>query len=212
MIQTQDFDSFLVLDFEATCDRPVQLQTQEIIEFPVIKLNGQTFEIESVFQTYVKPSVNPVLTPFCTQLTGIMQETVDNGVPFETALQMFIEWMRAQNLIAPDSYEPLSRFAFITFGNWDLQKMLVDQCNLIGTLPPEFMQSWINLKKSFAKMNNFWPNSLSDAMNALRLPITGRLHSGVDDCENIAAAAKKLAESGHVFKITNKIRVKNSNF
>lgn len=69
----QRYHYFLVLDFEATCDKP-QIHPQEIIEFPILKLNGRTMEIESTFHTYVQPVVHPQLTPFCTELTGIIQE------------------------------------------------------------------------------------------------------------------------------------------
>ncbi|XP_020934000.1 ERI1 exoribonuclease 3-like isoform X3 [Sus scrofa] len=50
----QRYHYFLVLDFE------------EIIEFPILKLNGWTMEIESTFHVYVRPVVHPQLTPFCT--------------------------------------------------------------------------------------------------------------------------------------------------
>ena len=46
---------------------------QEIIEFPCIKINADTCEIEDVFHQYIQPKEIPVITPFCTELTGIMQ-------------------------------------------------------------------------------------------------------------------------------------------
>ncbi|VEL34126.1 unnamed protein product [Protopolystoma xenopodis] len=62
----------------------------EIIEFPVVKLNLETLHTDSVFHTYVLPRVNPVLTQFCTELTGIRQEMID-GKPFlEDALILLI--------------------------------------------------------------------------------------------------------------------------
>ena len=44
------------------------LPFQEIIEFPILKLNGRTMEIESTFHMYVQPVVHPQLTPFCTEV------------------------------------------------------------------------------------------------------------------------------------------------
>ena len=38
-ISPQQFDHFLVLDFEATCERDTKLRPQEIIEFPCLKVN-----------------------------------------------------------------------------------------------------------------------------------------------------------------------------
>ena len=38
-ISPQQFDYFLVMDFEATCERDTKLKPQEIIEFPCLKVN-----------------------------------------------------------------------------------------------------------------------------------------------------------------------------
>ncbi len=35
----QDFDYFLVLDFEATCIKDMRINPQEIIEFPCLKVH-----------------------------------------------------------------------------------------------------------------------------------------------------------------------------
>jgi len=71
--QSTDFDNFIVLDFEATCDQGGNFKPQEIIEFPSVLLDGRTLQSISEFQYFVKPTVNPQLTPFCTELTGITQ-------------------------------------------------------------------------------------------------------------------------------------------
>ena len=54
---TQNFDYFLVLDFEANGDHKI-IKPMEIIEFPVLKISGKTFETEAVFHYYVEPAVN----------------------------------------------------------------------------------------------------------------------------------------------------------
>ena len=87
------FDYLLVLDFEATCDKEGQLYPQvgighelfqicvseaeyllqEIIEFPVLKVDTKCFNIQSQFHRYVKPEIHPELSSFCSNLTGIIQ-------------------------------------------------------------------------------------------------------------------------------------------
>ena len=74
-VQPQKFDYLLILDFEATCgtkgDEP---KPQEIIEFPCALLNvNRGFEVEAIFHKYVRPIKNPLLSAFCTELTGINQ-------------------------------------------------------------------------------------------------------------------------------------------
>ena len=63
----------LVLDFEATCDSPVQTSPQEIIEFPTVVIDTSTGRIVDEFRAHVTPVVHPVISPFCTELTGIDQ-------------------------------------------------------------------------------------------------------------------------------------------
>ena len=42
-------------------------------------VDTETHEVVDIFQTYVKPTIDPELTEFCTELTGITQEQVDGG-------------------------------------------------------------------------------------------------------------------------------------
>ena len=45
----------------------------EVIEFPTVLLDAASLEVVDEFRVYVRPVRNPVLTPFCTSLTGIEQ-------------------------------------------------------------------------------------------------------------------------------------------
>ncbi|XP_075527466.1 snipper isoform X7 [Dermacentor variabilis] len=83
----QAFDYFLLLDFEATCSAEKGVPTpQEIIEFPVLKVNGRTFETEATFHTYVQPQAHPQLTAFCIEaslavcLPGHTSATIHDSV------------------------------------------------------------------------------------------------------------------------------------
>jgi len=46
-----------------------------------------------VFHQYVKPKLNPKLTPFCTQLTGITQNQVDAAKHLEEVLSDLDKWI-----------------------------------------------------------------------------------------------------------------------
>lgn len=74
----QDFQYFVVIDFEATCDKEKVPKPQEIIEFPSVVVNSRTGQLEDSFQTYVRPVCHPILTDFCKDLTGIRQNQVIN--------------------------------------------------------------------------------------------------------------------------------------
>ena len=44
-----------------------------LVEFPAVLLNTSTGAVESEFHTYVQPQEHPILSEFCTELTGISQ-------------------------------------------------------------------------------------------------------------------------------------------
>ncbi|XP_067893123.1 ERI1 exoribonuclease 3-like isoform X2 [Heterodontus francisci] len=193
----QTYHNFMVLDFEATCDKQL-IKPQEIIEFPVLKLHGRTLEIESVFHTYVQPVVHSELTPFCTELTGIVQSMVDGKPTFQEALQMVDDWMRKEGLL-----DPKVNSIFVTCGDWDLKTMLPGQCQYLGLPVPDYFKKWINLKKAYSfAMGSYPKNGLPFMIKGLNLQHIGKLHSGIDDCKNIANIMKELARRGFTFKQT----------
>lgn len=198
-VKEQPFDYFLVLDFEATCSREKPPpHPQEIIEFPVLKVNGRSFQVESTFHQYVQPRVHRELSSFCTELTGIIQDMVDEQPFLEEVLEKFHQWMCSEGLLGP----PEKRVAFVTFGDWDLQKMLPSQCSYFKIPVPEYLTSWINLKKAFVEATGHWPKTLPETLEYCRLEQVGRHHSGIDDCRNITSVLRWLAEKGHIFRIT----------
>lgn len=73
----QEFQYFVVIDFEATCDRDRNPHPQEIIEFPSVLVNSSTGQLEDCFQIYVQPTYNRHLSDFCKELTGIQQNQVN---------------------------------------------------------------------------------------------------------------------------------------
>ncbi|WVZ63036.1 hypothetical protein U9M48_012710 [Paspalum notatum var. saurae] len=46
------FDYYVVVDFEATCEKDSQIYPQEVIEFPAVLVHGVTGELVSAFRTY----------------------------------------------------------------------------------------------------------------------------------------------------------------
>ncbi|XP_072130744.1 ERI1 exoribonuclease 3-like [Mobula birostris] len=193
----QTYHNFLVLDFEATCDEQL-INPQEIIEFPILKLHGRTLEIESTFHTYVQPIVHPKLTSFCTKLTGIEQSMVDGKPTLPEVLQMVDDWMRDNGLL-----DPKVNSIFVTCGDWDLKTMLPGQCQYLGLPVPDYFKKWINLKKAYSfAMGKYPKNGLPFMISGLNLQHIGKLHSGIDDCKNIANIMKELARRGFTFKQT----------
>lgn len=90
----QPFDYYLVFDAEATCDKDSGFDYEnEIIEFPVILIQGKEMKIIDEFHRFCRPTIHPKLSEFCSSLTGIGQETVDAADPFPVVWKDFIEWL-----------------------------------------------------------------------------------------------------------------------
>lgn len=120
-----EHDYFIVLDFEATCELDKSKQwPQEIIEFPSVVVDVATNKVVGKFQEYVKPVHRPVLSEFCTSLTGITQNTVDNAKDFASVFEAYQQWL--SELVKEKT------FMFITCGDWDLKTML-----------PRFVESYL---------------------------------------------------------------------
>ncbi|MCL4152105.1 UNVERIFIED_CONTAM: hypothetical protein GTU68_038341, partial [Idotea baltica] len=140
----QKFDYFLVLDFEATCLEKQVIRPQEIIEFPVIAINSKTLQAETEFRRFVKPFFHPQLSKFCTSLTGITQDQVENAKPFKYVLNEFDSWLGQNGFLNGEK-----TFTFVTCGNWDLQFMLPHQCRLLKIPVQQYFKDWIDLKTAF---------------------------------------------------------------
>lgn len=185
----------IVVDFEATCDEPINPDPQEIVEFPALAMDVATGVLSAEFHTYVRPVAHPQLTKFCTQLTGIQQSQVDRGSPFPVVLNQFEEWL---------GKEVSEEFLLVTCGDWDLGSLLPRQCEQHGIEIPSWATRWANLKRVF--VSNYpqaaHQTSLDAMVKAMGLRWIGRAHSGIDDSRNIALVVRKMLAAGIVIEDT----------
>lgn len=199
----------IVLDFEATCEdsasgRPAP-SPQEIIEFPSVVVDLQSGGLVSEFQAYVRPTHHPALTPFCTELTGISQKVTDAADTFPGVLQRWAAWVEGQGLDAVGAGgRPIA--CLVTCGDWDLRKCLPAQAKAVDPpidlyfgegLPTHLFSRWINLKTAFKAAYGSAPRGMVGMLEELGLPLTGRHHSGIDDCRNLAAIVLRMLQDGH---------------
>src|SRR5689334_5093996 len=110
-------DHYLIVDLEATCsdDGTVPRHEMEIIEIGAVMQNARTFEVESEFQTFVRPVRHSELTEFCTELTGITDNDLGGAPGFRDAIEAMKEWMYAFG----DSL-------FCSWGDYDRNQFLQD--------------------------------------------------------------------------------------
>ncbi|CAM8966747.1 unnamed protein product [Rhodiola kirilowii] len=194
--QFQEFQYFVVIDFEATCDKDQIPHPQEIIEFPSVIVNGMTGQLEAHFQTYVRPTCNKHLTDFCKDLTGIQQTQVDKGVTLSEALSMHDEWLQQLGI-------KNSKFAVVTWSNWDCRIMLESECQFKKILKPTYFNQWINLRVPFRQIFGNVRCNLKEAVEMAGLVWQGRAHCGLDDAKNTARLLTYFMQIGFKLSITN---------
>ncbi|KAJ1693355.1 hypothetical protein LUZ63_010053 [Rhynchospora breviuscula] len=192
----QEFQYFVVIDFEATCDKDRNPHPQEIIEFPSVLVNSATGQLEASFQTYVRPTYNQHLTEFCKELTGIQQIQVDRGVPLSEALLMHDKWLEDKGI-------KHKNFAVVTWSNWDCRIMLESECKFKHIRKPPYFNRWINLKVPFMEVFGGIRCNLKEAVQLAGLVWEGRAHCGLDDARNTARLLALLMHRGFKFSITN---------
>lgn len=167
----------LIIDFEATCDGHGRLAAadMEIIEIGAVLLDRDD-QVAGQFQCFVKPVLNPVLTPFCTALTGIKQSDVESAGTFPDAARALSHWLRSDVPVSP------TRWA--SWGDYD-RKQFKRDCERHQVTHPMALPHR-NVKTAFARVHGGYGWSLSDAFPHMDLAFQGTLHRGLDDALNIA--------------------------
>ena len=186
------------------------MNSQEIIEFPIVVVDVKRREIKTTFQTYVKPTIDPQLTEFCTELTGITQEQVDQGVTIQDAMRQVHMFLGKAGLFS-------SEFIFMSCGDFDGNHLL-KEAKEKEFFVPNYFKRWINIKKAFpihkfdaskqpydfTNMNTIHRckptvRGMPQMLSQCGLELEGRHHSGIDDAKNLARVAINLMEDGYQF-------------
>lgn len=189
------YQYLLILDFEANCVEEGKLECQEVIEFPVVPIDIKNLKVmeDKIFHTYVKPTVVPNITEFCTKLTGITQGQVDAGIDLVETLKRLDKWRTENGFTYHNS-------TIVTCGKWDLNTCLKNEAAYKQLDIPDYLRKFINIKDLW--MSTFClPKSpdMVGMLKSLELTLDGKHHSGIDDSKNIAKLAIALIKNGAVF-------------
>lgn len=200
---------FVSIDFEATCvEENGANYPHEIIEFPAVLVDVESGKTISKFHSFVRPRINPLLSNFCMDLTGIRQDQVDSAPYFPVVFKLFKQWLVEHNLLSrlinnPDKLkidDSVPSWTFVTDGSADICRFLYLQCSHDHiSFPYHWAGRYSNLKKIF---NNAYKGSrsimkLESMLEYLGMEFEGRLHSGIDDAINIARISISLTKDGH---------------
>lgn len=184
-------DKLIIIDLEATCsdDHVVSRSNMEIIEIGGCMVRLSDLEILDSFQLYIRPVVTPILTPFCTELTGIEQDIVDKALPFGMASQDYVDWLA--------KFESVKAWA--SWGNYDKGQFELDYARH-GVSDFHAGLPHLNLKNLFAKAMNIKRLGLGRAMTFAGASFEGRPHCGKDDAMNMARLLSIAPQFGNLIR------------
>ena len=204
-----------ILDVEATCEfsagRFTSTWVNEVIELPVVLLDTKTHSIVAEFRRFVRPIEQPVLTAFCTSLTGITQDHVDAAQPLDVVLTELDAWLVEQGLLSagadggahcaagsggPGSRTAARKWAFACDGTWDFDKFLGQECVRKGIPLRPHLCTWVNIRSAFATHNSKRQRNVKAMLSHYGLAFKGHEHSGIDDSRNIARIAVEMLREG----------------
>ncbi len=174
---------YIVLDLEATCWEGKKLHPNEIIEIGAVCIDEQGNTL-SEFNAFVKPKLGTTLSEFCTQLTSITQNQVDNAEHFPQVLANFQKWIAS---FEDDCF-------LCSWGFYD-KKQFEQDCRL-HQLPSDWLKNHISIKHQYAEFNNLRkPVGMKYALKLENIPLEGTHHRGIDDAKNIAKIFVKNLEN-----------------
>lgn len=166
-----DYEWCLVVDFEATCDEPIQPEKPEIIQIGACLFNIKERKVHKELDVYIKPIYNPILTKFCKDLTGITQEQVDAASGFHSVYVDLKTMTHVDGTICWGSW-----------GGYDYNELLRNTFyhNIPYKMPPHF-----NLKFLFSDAMKFKKQyGLRTALDKIGIPFEGKQHNALIDARN----------------------------
>lgn len=211
-------DYYLILDFEATCEKDNAEYVNEIIEFPIVVIDAKTKQLAPFkFHSHVKPTQNTILSAFCTELTGITQAQIANAPLLPQVLQQVHQFLQNNKLI-PDTltleqtytakYNDKYQFCFVTDGPWDFTKFLQPECKRKGISVPNYYLKWCNLRSFHATVFNVPNMGIKKMLLFHKLQFEGKEHSGLDDALNLARITCKVLEHCDRLSLNHKLSIK----
>lgn len=151
---------------------------REIIQIAAAKIDVSSngVRVISSFNALVKPVINPTLSDYIIQLTGIEQQMLDEmGIDYPSALQQLYIF---------------SQEGTLPCYSWGNDKhVLIDNCLLNAIEMPQFSADFYNLNTTIRKANIDGAQFCSGELaNYLGLDLQGHVHNALYDVRSLALA------------------------
>ena len=170
---------YALVDLECTCSEgnEIDRQNMETIEIAcaIVNKNGEIIDELDIF---IKPIDNSELTVFCTELTGITQEQVNNGVSLNEGIHKLNEFLNQHNVDA-----------WCSWGYFDKNQLAreAERKGIYKSNAIFFVVPHINLSTKYVATNKLKRKvGLRKALSQNNMKFIGRPHNGMDDVRNTA--------------------------
>ncbi len=157
---------------------------QETIQIGAVLLD-EDYEVIDEFNTFVKPEYGHV-DAFIENMTGISQADVIDAPSFADALDMFLDWLPADDVrcVSWSESDPKQIIHEVVAKGIDNERLEIIFAN------------WIDCQKTFGKkMNRKNAYGLEEALIASDIISEGRAHDGLVDARNTALIFAKLEQN-----------------
>jgi inhibitor of KinA sporulation pathway (predicted exonuclease) len=189
MTETSQIRTAVVFDLEFTAwegswDRrwlgPGEFK--EVVQIGALKVDAVTFAELASFELLVKPRINPVLSDYLVNLTGVTNEALaGRGVDFLEAYRRFLEFADGRVICA--------------FGRDDL--VFAENIRIYGIRHAPSTPRYINIAPWLAE-NGIETKGMHacDVGPRAGVPFEGRMHDALDDARSVAGGIAALVKRG----------------
>ncbi len=165
---------YIIYDLEATCwrGRPPG-GVNEIIEIGAVAVN-RFGELLGSFEAFIKPTINPILSGFCKELTSISQKQIDRAKHYPIVIEQFKDWIDIDE-----------DYMLCSWGKFDKQ-IIIKNCN-VHKLDYDWVSSYLNVKDAYHENRGITPHrGLKATVKKEGFEFTGVHHRAISDAENLA--------------------------
>jgi inhibitor of KinA sporulation pathway (predicted exonuclease) len=153
----------------------------EVVQMGAVKLDAESLKIVDEFERLVCPRVNPVLSQYFIDLTGVTNDMlVARGVDFITAYRAFLDFADGNRIWA------FGRDDLILAGNLKLYAWSTLPLPPYSNALPWFAEQGVDLKGKHA----------CDVAQAAGVAFIGHKHNALADAHGVAAGFKALIARG----------------
>ena len=163
---------------------------REVVEIAAVSLDaGRGFAETGIMTLLVKPRLNPQLSDYFVELTGIGQAELDEkGVSYQQARTQFASFV-SQAVSAPGR----------RVWSYGEDNEILSENDRLWNLPPVVAAGhFADIRSALAKEGGFDPRLVdsSSLPQTLGLSVSGRAHRALDDARSVVAAVRALNARG----------------